>query len=210
MALEFVALDVETANAFHGSVCQVGLASVTDGRVEATWQSLTRPPEGWETFAADHVEVHGITAEDVHDAPRFIDVWPQIDVRVRGRPVVAHNANFDIRALQEALGASGSSWPDLDVACSLVLSRKRYDLPVHSLDACCAAAGVVLHRHHDALADAIACAELTVDMATAVGAQSLAELLDASGVAWGRLTANGYTSCVSVGKDKGQAEATLF
>ena len=46
MSLEFVAIDFETANRRPGSPCQVGLALVRDGRVEATWGTLMQPPYG--------------------------------------------------------------------------------------------------------------------------------------------------------------------
>lgn len=209
-ALSFVALDVETANAFHGSICQVGLARVEAGRVVGSWTSLMRPPTGHDTFDPDNVAVHHITAADVASHPRFVDIWPQIDRLITGQPIVAHNANFDLRAIREALGWCGLPWPHLDVACSLVLARKRYDIPAHTLDACCAVAGITLARHHDALHDAMACAHLTIDMAARVGARDLDEMLEASGVAWGRLDSKGYSPCVSVRPDEGVAPARLF
>ncbi|HSV92226.1 MAG TPA: hypothetical protein VLH81_04080, partial [Desulfobacterales bacterium] len=43
VALSFVALDFETANAFRGSPCAVGLARVLDGEVVETARWLMRP-----------------------------------------------------------------------------------------------------------------------------------------------------------------------
>jgi DNA polymerase-3 subunit epsilon len=166
---------------------------------------------GRDHFDADHIQVHGITPAAVAHMPRFITAWPQIEQRLRGRPVVAHNANFDIGAIREATAYCGFDWPQLDVACSLVLARKRYpDLATHTLDACCSAAGVDLTHHHDAVADAVACAELTLQMGRAVHAADLDDLLRASGVAWGRLTPDRYEPCHSTAPDTGQADPRLF
>ncbi|MCA0438381.1 MAG: 3'-5' exonuclease [Actinobacteria bacterium] len=211
MSFDFVALDVETANAFRGSICQVGMALVTEGRVTRTWTMLVRPPVGRDNFDANHVAVHGITAAQVEHMPRFIAQWPVIEGLLRGRPVVAHNANFEMGAIREATSYCGFDWPELDVACSLVLARQRFpDLDRHTLDACCAAAGVSLTNHHDALSDAVACAELTLQMARSVQADDLDDLLTASGVAWGRLSESAYVPCHSVGPDVGVAVPRLF
>lgn len=210
MSIEFVALDVETANAFRSSICQVGLVLVREDRVAGRWQTLVQPPPGRDYFESGHIAVHGITAADVAGAAHFIETWPEIERRLHGYPVIAHNASFDIAAVREATAYCGLDGPDLRIACSLVLSRKRYpELAAHTLDACCAAAGVPLERHHEALTDATACAELILDMARRVGAESLDELLAASGVAWGRLSKDSYEPCVSTGPDIGVAVATL-
>lgn len=210
MTLDFVALDVETANAFRGSICQIALVLVRDGAVADTWESLVKPPKGRDHFDADNVAIHGITADAVADKPRFPDLWPGVQQRVGALPVVAHNANFDVTALIEGTSGSGLE-PELRFACSLVLSRKRYpEIALHTLDACCAAAGVSLHNHHDALADATACAEITLDMARRLGATSLDELLDASRVCWGLLTRDSYSPCLSTGRDVGLVIPTLF
>lgn len=210
MALDFVALDVETANAFRGSLCQVGLVRVLDGRIAGSWGTLLRPPPGRDVFDPDNVAVHGIRPGDVAGAPGIAEVWPQLVRRLGGYSVVAHNASFDMSALQAAATVCGLDAPDLDVACSLVLARKRYDLPSHTLDACCDAAGITLDHHHDAVADARAAAGLVIDMARRLEAESLDHLLEASGVAWGHLGPEGYRSCRSVARDEGIALPRLF
>lgn len=209
-ALDFVALDVETANPFRGSICQVGMARVRAGRVVGTWGTLLRPPAGRDWFDPDNVAVHGIRAQDILAAPSLDEAWSQIVTRLAGRPVVAHNAAFDMGALHAAASVTGLDHPSLDVACSLVLARKRYDVPRHTLDACCSAAGIPLDHHHEAVADARAAADLVIDMAAQVEAQDLDELLTASGVRWGHLDLEGYTPCRSVAPDAGTAVPRLF
>ena len=41
--MDFVVIDVETANADLSSICQVGIASFRDGRLADSWVSLVEP-----------------------------------------------------------------------------------------------------------------------------------------------------------------------
>lgn len=210
--MHFVALDVETANPFRGSICQVGLALVRDGRIAATWGVLVRPPRPHDWFDPDHVAVHGITERHLRDAPSFEDAWPGIAARLGGRATVAHNAAFDTGCLRDATAFCRIDWPSLDVACSLVVARQLLDLPSYGLDVVASATGVPLARHHDAVHDAVACAQITVAMAERVGAGSLGDLLDVAGVAWGAVRAREYAPCrTTIPAPTGvDAPATLF
>ena len=195
MALDFVAIDFETANRSPASVCQVGLALVRDGRVGQTWGSLVRPPCGLDWFDPACTQVHGIVERDLDGQPSFERVWPEINKRLRGYPLVAHNTAFDILVIREATAVCDYDWPSVEYGCSLLLARRRYDLPMHTLDAVAEAAGIALVNHHDAVADALACALITIDMAQRVSAVNLDELLRFSGIAWGRLAPGTHEAC---------------
>ena len=43
--MEFVAIDVETANADMASICQIGLAKYKDGVLLKEWTSLINPED---------------------------------------------------------------------------------------------------------------------------------------------------------------------
>jgi len=75
------------------------------------------------------------------------------------------------------------------------LARRHYDLSEHTLDAVAQAAGIPLNQHHDAVRDAVACAQITLDMARRASASSLDELLRVSGIAWGSLAPERYEPC---------------
>ena len=185
MGLDFVAVDVETANAFRGSVCQVGLVSVRNGRVVDEWVSMLQPPTGHCWVDVDRGQVHGFTTQLLAQQPGFDSVWPAVLQRLWGQMLVAHNAGFDLSALQEASVEGGFGELDVDYVCSLVLARRHLELPTHTLDAVAAECGVRLEHHHDALADARAAAEITLALAARVDAHSVTELLAASGVSLG-------------------------
>lgn len=124
MSLDFVAIDWETANRYRSSPIQVGLAIVRGGDVIETWGSLLQPPRFFSRFDPDCVAIHGILPTDVADKPTFVDLWPDVERRVAGLPLVAHNAAFDIPVIRETCRAIGQPAPTIDFACSLVLARQ--------------------------------------------------------------------------------------
>ncbi len=193
--LDFVALDVETANPFRGSICQIGVAVVRQGQVVSRRETLVRPPRPHDWFDPDHTAVHGIGAWDLRDAPRFEDYWPYFRRGLEGRHVVAHNASFDTGALRDATAFCGFEWPILDYACSLVIARQLLDLPSYTLDVVADALGVELQRHHDALCDAVACAQITLALARRTGATSLDALLADANATWGEVRSRSHRAC---------------
>lgn len=176
MPLDFTAIDFETANGFRGSPCAVGLVKVRDGRAveDATW--LMRPPAGHDAFDPRNVAIHGIRPEDVADRPRFADLFPEIGGFIGDDVLVAHNAAFDLGVIRSALEVSELPAPAYDYACTVVLARRTYDLPSHSLPFVAEAAGVPLVNHHDATEDAAACAGILVDIAQRHDAVSVEDL----------------------------------
>lgn len=70
--------------------------------------------------------------------------------------------------------------PDLSYACSLLMARRTYALESYRLNAVAYAVGHEEFNHHDALADADACARIVIHMAGRHEAESLEELLKAT------------------------------
>lgn len=90
---DFVAIDFETANQNRSSVCSVGLVFVQDGRIIERFYSLIYPRPSF--FVRWTTEIHGLTMEDVKEAPLFPEVWSQVSSKIKGLPLVAHNSPFD-------------------------------------------------------------------------------------------------------------------
>ncbi|WP_423181716.1 exonuclease domain-containing protein [Arthrobacter sp. NyZ413] len=176
MALDFTAIDFETANGFRGSPCSVGLTKVRGGVVveEASW--LMRPPENHDHFDFHNTRIHGIRAEDVADAPRFAEVFPEIGAFIGEDILAAHNAAFDLGVIRSGLEVSGLPGPAYEYVCTVMLSRRCYSLVSNSLPYAAEEAGVPLVNHHDATEDARACAGILVDIARRNNANSIAEL----------------------------------
>ncbi|MBB6404058.1 exonuclease domain-containing protein [Arthrobacter sp. AZCC_0090] len=176
MALDFTAIDFETANGFRGSPCSVGLSKVRGGVVveEASW--LMRPPENHDHFEYHNTRIHGIRAEDVATAPRFGELFPEIGAFIGGDILAAHNAAFDLGVIRSGLEVSGLPGPAYEYVCTVMLSRRCYFLVSNSLPYAAEEAGVPLVNHHDAAEDARACAGILVDIARRNNANSIAEL----------------------------------
>jgi DNA polymerase-3 subunit epsilon len=155
----FAVIDVETTGLSPRTERVLELAIVrTDlaGRTVDEW--VTRfNPEG--PVGATHV--HGITDDDVVDAPLFRDVAGEVVDRLRGLTVVAHNAAFDTAFLSNELARAGWDVPPVPAVCTLQASNMLLPhLPRHRLGDVCAAIGVTLEDAHSALGDARAAAAL--------------------------------------------------
>ena len=181
MPLDFTAIDFETANSSPASACSVGLVRVRDGEVVQTAGWLLRPPAGHDDFQEWNVRIHGIHPEDVVGAA----TWPQQFDRLvdfAGDDVlVAHNAGFDLKVLRRTSEVTGLECPPYRSLCSLQVARKIYQLESYRLPVAAAAAGFAEFSHHDALADARACAQIVID----AGRRSRAADLDALAAAVG-------------------------
>jgi DNA polymerase III subunit epsilon len=179
VALDFTAIDFETANSSNASACAVGLTRVRDGRVVATAGWLIQPPAGHDRFFDLNMRIHGIHPEDVVDARGWSDQLDELAAFAGADVLVAHNAGFDMAVIRRACEATGDVCPPYRYACSLQVSRKVYDLPSYRLPFVAAEAGFADFPHHDASADALACAHIMIDAARRVGAPDIPALAEA-------------------------------
>ena len=173
----FAAFDVETANEDTGSIIQLGVAVVRGGKVTERYSWMCRPPKGLEYFDEANVAIHGITAADVASEPSFPEQLAKFVDVVGDLDVVAHNARFDFTALSRACRAEGVAAPKLNFACTYMWARQmQLGLPNLKLPTLAEAAGASLENHHDATADAVACAEVALWLMEQQRATSVADL----------------------------------
>ncbi len=182
MALDFTAIDFETANSSNASACAVGLARVRDGRVVATASWLIRPPAGHDHFAEINVGIHGIRAADVATASEWSAQLGRLTQFAGSDVLVAHNAGFDMAVLRRACEVTGEDCPPYRYLCSLQVARRTYEIPSYRLPLAAAAAGYGEFAHHDALADAVACAHIVIDAARRTAADDVDILAALTGV----------------------------
>ncbi|WP_372968197.1 exonuclease domain-containing protein [Microbacterium sp.] len=165
MPLDFTAIDFETANSSPASACSVGLVRVRDGQIVATAGWLIRPPAGHDEFQEWNTKIHGIRAHDVVTAATWADQFDRLCAFAGADVLVAHNAGFDLNVLRRASEATGGDCPPYRSLCSLQVARKVYELESYRLPKAAEAAGFTGFSHHDALADALACAHIIMDAA---------------------------------------------
>lgn len=181
MPLDFTAIDFETANNSPASACSVGLVKVRGGRVVDSAYWLIRPPFGHDAFLEWNVRIHGIMAADVTDALLWSEQLHDLQSFAENDVLVAHNAGFDMGVIAAASAASFVPTPTYDYLCSLQVARRTYHLDSYKLPSAAMAAGFEDFAHHNALADAEACAAIIVHAADRHGASDIAELATAVG-----------------------------
>ena len=159
---DFAAIDFETANYHSSSVCSVGVVVVRNGAIADKIYHLIRPEPEWYLYW--HTQVHGLTFSDTVNAKLFPHVWTEIEPRIAGLPLVAHNSSFDERCLKEVFRVYQMDYPDYTFHCTCRASRKTFgkSLPNHQLQTVAAHCGYDLTNHHHALADAEACAVIAM------------------------------------------------
>ncbi len=160
----FVAIDVETANSERTSICAIGAVKVMNGYIVDRFYELIKPePEYY--FRHFSENIHGICKHDTENARTFDAVWRDVDKMIDGLPLVAHNKAFDESCIRAAHRAYGMDYPDYDFYCTLVCAHRlipRSQLTSYSLPYLCEFFGIPFYNHHNALADAEACAKIAM------------------------------------------------
>lgn len=176
MPLDFTAIDFETANNSSASACSVGLVKVRSGRVvdRASW--LIQPPAGHDAFLEWNTRIHGIVADDVIGAKSWADQYNDLVAFCGNDILTAHNARFDMGVIAGGCAVTGVALAAHRSICSLQIARRTYKLESYRLPMAAMAAGFTGFRHHDALADAEACAAIIVHAARVHDTDSVEQL----------------------------------
>jgi len=203
MSNSFVAIDFETANSFRGSACEIGLARVVDGNVEARFESLIKPHDEHSQFDGINIGVHGLKESDVRDSPEFYQVWPDVRDFVGDLPLVAHNAAFDVRVLRELFHLYSIAVPPVRYYCTLVLSRQALDLVSYSLPFVALELGVSQDEHHRAGSDALCAAQIATALVEQSDHGDLEKLCESLRVTVGQFDGESWFSSRSKGSSGG-------
>ena len=179
--INFVTIDFETAKYSRESACSVGLVKYQEGEAVDTFYSLICPPSLY--IRPDFTEIHGLTVDDVKDAPAFADIWESaVEPFIGGLPLAAHNASFDMGVLWAVLEWYGLPIPSLNYFCTCSLARQTWpELKSHALAALAEQFSIV-YKAHNALDDALTCGKLVQMAAEKFGTKNIGDLLSAAGV----------------------------
>jgi DNA polymerase-3 subunit epsilon len=113
-------------------------------------------------------QVHGLTAEDLLDKPRFADIADEFLEFIEGGELLIHNAPFDVAFLNAELERIGR--PRLETVCAvadtLAMAREMHPGKKNSLDALCERYAIDHSRRtlHGALLDAQLLADVWIAM----------------------------------------------
>lgn len=151
--MNFIAIDVETANADYSSICQIGIAEFQNGKVVDKWKTLINPEDYFDPF---NVSIHGISEKDVKNAPTFNQIYEELRKRLNDK-ITIHHMPFDRIAINRAcdyydLEHTKPKWLD-----SAKIVRRTWTDFAHSGYGLSNIAKYLelTFEHHDALEDAI-------------------------------------------------------
>jgi len=165
--VNFLAVDVETANPALSSICQIGIASFRDGRLSGSWGSLINPED---YFHPINVSIHGIHESDVQSSPIWTEVYPIVCAALQDGIAVSHTA-FDRVSILRACERNGLPCREfrwLDSAKVVrrtwpIFSQRGYGLANVAAHFC------IQYRAHDALEDARCAGEILLRAITETG-----------------------------------------
>ena len=165
--MEFVAIDVETANADMASICQIGIAKFKDGTLAEEWKTYVDPQDHFDRM---NVSIHGIDEDAVAGSPTFAMLADTLISRLSGRIIVTHTA-FDRVAVHQASTKHKTpplscTW--LDTACVARRTWTEFSVRGYGLANICASIGYNF-KHHDALEDAKAAGNILLAAMTHSG-----------------------------------------
>ena len=158
----FAVIDTETTGLFPGNNDRIAeIAVITldrSGTVLDRWETLVNPERD-----LGKQSIHGIMAKDILEAPRFADIAEELDWRLSGTIVVAHNLGFDARFLGAEFQRAGLALPDFYLPrglCTMQMAHEYLPGAGRSLQDCCDSFSIELRHAHSAGDDAEATAVL--------------------------------------------------
>ena len=158
-AAAFCVVDVETTGlqADVDRVLEIAVVRCDgSGSLVDEWHTLVQPG-----CAVDGEWIHGISDAMVAEAPTFEEIMPRLLASLDGAVLVAHNAAFDRRFIQEELALTGHQVA-LPYLCTMHM-RRHVGLPapvMHRLSWACWHSATPIGQAHAAISDARAVADL--------------------------------------------------
>ena len=158
MKNNFVAIDFETAQSPWKSqinICQIGIVVVENGEIIERISRFVKPPGN--KYDKGAFAIHGITPQMTKNEPTFDIVWRDIEKYFINTVLVAHNAYaFDEKVL----------WQNLDYYNIKPQGINKFIDTIYlyggnlSIDSLCSAFDIECNNRHDALSDAVSCAQI--------------------------------------------------
>lgn len=162
--MDFIAIDVETANANLSSICQIGIVKFSEGKPVEHWETLVNPNDFFDFM---NVSIHGINELTVADAPTWPDIIDTVLSMTNGKIVASHGSFdrssierasklFDVTAPQcewlDTCRVARRTWPDVSkkgYGLSSLATRLGISLKHHNALEDARAAGLILVRAHE-------------------------------------------------------------
>lgn len=144
---EVVVFDLETTGFSHSDrVVEIAgvLWDTESDAIIGEFECLINPERN---ISAEVSAIHGLRAEHLSSAPTFQEIAGWLVHLFDRRPVITHNANFDLRMLNQEFERAGLEFRISQAGCTLMATGQRLALA-------CADIGHELIDAHSALSDA--------------------------------------------------------
>lgn len=154
--MDFIAIDVETANPDFSSICQIGVVRYDNGTLAEEWNTYIDPED---FFSPVNISIHGIDEYLVKGAPKFYQIFDKLKNALDERIVVTHTS-FDRVSLNQACNKYNLSTPNpiwVDSAKVARMAWEQFSSSGYGLANICAEFNYK-YKAHDALEDAKAAA----------------------------------------------------
>ena len=148
-----IVLDVETTGLDYTKERMVEFAAIRleNGKMKDRFETLINPQQH---IRKSSMAVHGITEEDVKDAPTEAEVMPMILDFIGDYPIVAHNVIFDYSFINEAsIRTTGKPITNPRIDSQMMFKEIYPDLESCGLEALMNKFNVEFDTRHRAMAD---------------------------------------------------------
>lgn len=159
---EYVVFDLETTglDVMSNGITEIGAVKIKNGKIVEQFTTLIKPDY---LITEDNIAITGITPEMVKDSPKISAVLPDFMKFIEGSVLVAQNASFDMKFLKRFAGAEEYEVKN-KVLDTMELARTYLpELRHNDLKTLADKFGIVF-RHHRALSDAYATAEVFIEL----------------------------------------------
>ena len=156
---EYVAFDLETTglSAQHDVIIEIGAVVMKRGEVLDTFQTFVAPGR---KLTPKIIDLTGITDEMLVGAPPIDEILPKFLEFVGGRPLCAHNADFDIGFVTAACERLLIPFQPTSLDTLILAQNLLPDLGKYKLNIVADALSLPDFNHHRASDDAITCGYL--------------------------------------------------
>ena len=123
----YVILDTETTG--YGATAEVIQIAISDLHGNPVFVSKVRPV-GRKTIPLAAQRIHGLTMQDLKEAPTWVEMCQEVRDRLQGKIVLAYNAKFDERLIRQTvdryntLKPKPSSWSCLMLAYAEFIGQR--------------------------------------------------------------------------------------
>ena len=150
---EIVCFDIETTglNVAREAITEIGAAVLRNGEITERFQTFVNPGR---RLSAEIVGLTGITDQMLQDAPAPAEALEAFLRFVNGRPLAAHNAEFDVSFIRKGCREAGLPFQPTYIDTLILAQNLLPELHKYKLDIVAEHLDLPAFRHHRASDDA--------------------------------------------------------